>query len=278
MRTAFIGTPSLRRRGDVRSQRGWALPSRFRQYLAQELGATGDRVSVTQLIVTGMVAAMVVAGFFGWVLNWGIAVLLPFTLGAGLWAALFLLRSAQHRFQRQFSDLFPEALDVIVRAVRAGLPVLDAIEAAVDNLGEPVAGEFRRLLDELRIGIDLEISLSHAGNRIRVNDFRFFGATLVLQRRTGGSLSETLTNLAGLIRKRKELHLKARALSAESRATAYVIGAMPFVLASLMYFINPDLISMLVTDPRGQIILSIAVTLLILGFVVMRSMIKRSVR
>jgi tight adherence protein B len=100
----------------------------------------------------------------------------------------------------------------------------------------------------------------------------------MLQRRTGGSLAETLANLAGVIRRRKEIRLKASALTAESRATAWVVGAVPFVMVGLMYLINPPLISLLFTDPRGKILLYIGMFLLVSGFVVMRAMIKKAVR
>ena len=274
---AGLVTPQLRRTSTLAgASRGWLVPSRLRQSLAIELAATGDRVSAMQLAVVGVVVALLGGGVCLLVLRWPAIIAVLLGVGGGFVAAAGFLRSAQQRFQRRFVDLFPEALDVIVRAVRAGLPVLDAMEAATGTIGEPIAGEFGRLLDELRIGIDLEAALEHATERIRVADFRFFCATLILQRRTGGSLAETLANLAALIRRRKEVRLKARALSAESRATAYVIGTLPFLLAAVMFFVNPGLISLLVTDHRGKIMLGIAVVFFITGFAMMRSMIKRA--
>jgi tight adherence protein B len=273
-------TMALRRPRPISGgQRLRLVPSWFRHRLAEELGATGDRLGVAELVIVALVGGMLAAGLLVLVMQWSMAIIiLPLVLAVSIAAAVARLRSAQHRFQQRFIELFPDALDVVVRAVRAGLPVLDAIEAAVENIGEPIAGEFRRLLNELRIGIDLEIALAHEVDRIRVNDFRFFAATLVLQRRTGGSLAETLVNLAGLIRRRKELRLKAGALSAESRATAYVIGALPFILGGVMYLINPGLISLLFTDPRGRVMVGIAFCMLILGFVMMRVMITRATR
>jgi tight adherence protein B len=214
----------------------------------------------------------------GEVLRWPHLVTAPLALAAGVAAANARLRSAQRRFQRQFIDRFPDALDVMVRAVRAGLPVLDAIEAAAGSVPDPVGSEFTRLLDELRIGVEMEESLERAANRIRVNDFRFFAATLVLQRRTGGALAETLGNLAGLIRRRKEVRLKASAISAESRATAYLLGALPIAMFGVMYLINPGLIMLLFTDSRGRVILGIAVVMLVMGFALMNVMIKKASR
>lgn len=272
------GSVSLRRLTPVDVTPRTGLLSRLRRHLAEELEATGDRLNNSQLAIAAFVGAMLAAGLLILVLRWPLVIAVPLLLAAGITAATVHLRSAQRRFQQRFVELFPDALDVIVRAVRAGLPVLDSIEAAIGNIGEPVASEFGRLLDELRIGVDLESSLAHASNRIRVNDFRFFAATLVLQRRTGGSLAETLANLAGLIRRRKEIRLKANALSAESRATAYVIGVLPFVMTGIMYLVNPSLITLLFIDPRGKVILGVAIAFLLLGFMVMRSLIKRATR
>ena len=254
------------------------LPQWVSRHLAEELGATGDRLRVPSLVLGAAIGAVLAAGVFGWVLQWPLLVITPIVLAAGLAAANSRLRFSQRRFQRQFVDRFPEALDVIVRAVRAGLPVVDAVEAAAGAVSDPVGSEFKRLLDELRIGVDLEDLLERAADRIRVNDFRFFAATLVLQRRTGGNLAETLSNLAGLIRRRKEVSLKARALSAESRATAYLLGALPLIMGCVMYLFNPAIVMMLFTDPRGKVILSIAIFLLVAGFALMSSMIKKASR
>jgi tight adherence protein B len=277
--TGSDGSVSLRRgRPSGHAARLRLLPTIFHHHLAQELGATGDQVTLVHLFLTAVVGGLVVAALLLSMLRWPLFLTAPLVIASGVAVAVARLRFAQRRFQQRFVELFPEALDVIVRAVRAGLPVLDAIEATVANVSEPVAGEFRKLLDELRIGVDLEEVLEHAGDRIRVNDFRFFAVTLVLQRRTGGSLAETLANLAGLIRRRKEIRLKARALSAESRATAYVLGILPFVMIGFMFLINPGLISLLFIDPRGKVMLGIGISLLVLGFVVMRAMIKKALR
>jgi len=273
------GAISLRR--EVLTGGGGALqllPGWFYRHLTEELGATGDRVKVSSLVLAAFIGALVAVGFLIGLLRLPILVSVPLVVAAGTGAAYLYLRRAQQRFQRQFLDRFPDALNVIVRAVRAGLPVLDAMEAAVGNVSEPVASEFRRLVDQWRIGIDLEASLEPVANRIRVNDFRFFAATLVLQRRTGGSLAETLADLADLVRRRKEIRLKARALSAEMRASAYVIGALPFVMTGLMFFISPSTTSLLFTDPRGKVILGIAIFLLVAGFALMNAMIKQASR
>jgi tight adherence protein B len=278
-RNAALGGSVTLRRAIPSSARGGLrlLPRSVYQRLARELAATGDQLTLAGLLVAAFIGALLAVGLSAGVPQWPLVLTVPLALAAAA-AAKTRLRFAQRRFQRQFVERFPDALDVIVRAVRAGLPVLDALEAAAGGVSQPIPAEFNRLLDELRTGADLEDVLERAAERIRVNDFRFFAATLVLQRRTGGSLADTLSNLAGLIRRRKEVRLKVSAMSAESRVSSYVIGAMPIVLLTLMYLINPKVIGILFTDPRGKVILGIAIFLLLSGFALMAASIKKAAR
>jgi tight adherence protein B len=275
---AATGRISLRRSAGRRANPFGLLPRRIHERIAGELSATADRLSIWDLVVTALIGVLISGGLFAAVLQWPMLLAGPLMLGTALALPAARLRFAQRRFQKRFLETFPESLDVLVRAVRAGLPVLDAMEAAAGSVSQPVAGEFRRILEGLRIGLDLEEVMQSAGDRIRVNDFRFFAATLVLQRRTGGSLAETLANLAGLIRRRKEIRLKARALSAESRATAYLIAALPFVMMGFMYLLNPVTLSLLFTDTRGQIMFGIAMFLLATGILLMRALINKAMR
>ena len=164
---------------------------------------------------------------------------MPVGIAAGIAGAALLLRVAQSRYQNQFLDAFPDALDLIVRAVRAGLPVNDAMQVAGREVRPPVGLEFQRTLEEMRIGIDIDEAMQHTADRIRVPDFRFFVVALKLQRRTGGSLAETLANLSSIIRRRKEIRLKARALTSEAKASATVLGLLPFVARGAVVFSQP---------------------------------------
>jgi len=167
---------------------------------------------------------------------------------------------------------------IIVRAVRAGLPPLDAIEVAAREVAAPVSTEFQKVLDDTRIGVTMADALNHAADRIRVPDFRFFVASIVLQRRTGGGLAETLVNLSTLIRQRRALRLKARALTAESKASAAVISITPFVAGAGLYLVKPDMVSLLFVDHRGRFMLWVAVVSLLLGIATMSAIIRRTLR
>ena len=193
-------------------------------------------------------------------------------------APALLLRFAQSRYQRKFLDIFPDALDLIVRAVRSGLPAPEAIELVSREVRPPVGTEFQQLVDELRIGTELEEALQRAADRIRVPDFRFFAVSLLLQRQTGGGIAETLSNLGGIIRQRKAVRLKARALTAEAHASAAIVATTPFVAGVGLFLINRDLITVLFFDPRGRFMLGIAVASLLTGIAGMRALIKRNLR
>ena len=213
----------------------------------------------------------------------GVSFRLPITIfafggAAAVGAPVLLLRFFQSRYQRQFLDVFPDALDLIVRAVRSGLPAPEAIELVTREIRPPVGTEFQQILDEMRIGTEMEDALQHAADRIRVPDFQFFVVSLLLQRQTGGGIAETLSNLSRIIRQRKALRLKARALTAEAQASAAIVAATPFVAGVGLFLINRDLMSVLFIDPRGRFMLGIAVVSLLSGIVVMRALIKKNLR
>jgi tight adherence protein B len=255
----------------------FSVPAGLWARLEAAFAAAGNRIAVPHLVLTGIAAAAVTgsaARFMGFnpVLVIGLSGL------AAAAAARFLLRFAQLRYRRRFLEAFPDAIDLIVRAVRAGLPALDAIEVAAREIPAPVGTEFQKVLDDTRIGVAMADALNRAADRIRVPDFRFFVASIVLQRRTGGGLAETLVNLSTLIRQRRTLRLKARALTAESKASAAVISVMPFVAGAGLYLVKPDMLSLLFVDHRGRFMLGVAVVMLLLGVATMSAIIRRTLR
>jgi Flp pilus assembly protein TadB len=254
-----------------------ALPIVLSARLDLAFAAAGNRIGPLHLVAAGTAAASTI----GLVctaasLQPALAIALGGAAAAGVPA--LLLRFAQSRYQRKFLEIFPEALDLIVRAVRSGLPAPEAIELATHEVRPPVGTEFQQILDELRIGTEMEEALHRAADRIRVPDFRFFAVSLLLQRQTGGGIAETLSNLSGIIRQRKALRMKARALTAEAQASAAIVGTTPFVAGVGLFLINRDLVSVLYIDPRGRFLLGIAVASLLSGIGAMRALIKRNLR
>lgn len=271
-------TATLRRAQPRDTVRGRAYPRFLLDRIDAAYAAAGNRVGPVQTVATGIFAGGAVL-----FLTEGVMALRPWlaiviTLAAAVAVMLAFVRQAQGRFRNQFLEIFPDALDLIVRAVRAGLPVLDAMGVVAREVPAPVGSEFQKMLEELRIGVDMQVALQRTAERIRVPDFNFFVVSIALQRRTGGGIAETLVNLSGVIRRRKELRVKARTLSAESKTSALVLGILPIVGGAGMSVINPDLMSILVTDPRGRFMLGLAIGSLVLGIFVMNSMIKKALR
>jgi tight adherence protein B len=254
-----------------------SLPAGLWARLEAAFAAAGNRVRLPQLVLAG-IAAAAAAGSAARFMGFNPALVIGLSSAAAVAAPRFLLRFAQTRYQRRFLDVFPDAIDLIVRAVKAGLPALDAIDLAAREVAAPVGTEFQKVLDDTRIGVAMADALNHAADRIRVPDFRFFVASIVLQRRTGGGLAETLVNLSTLIRQRRTLRLKARALTAESKASAALISFMPFVAGAGLYLVKPDMMSLLFVDQRGRFMLGVAIVSLLLGIATMSAIIRRTLR
>jgi Flp pilus assembly protein TadB len=265
----------LPRGGRVRAF--FSVPAGLWARLEAAFAAAGNRIALPHLVLTG-IAAAAFTGSAARFMGFNPVLVIGLSGAAAAAAARFLLRFAQLQYRRRFLDAFPDAIDLIVRAVRAGLPALDAIEVAAREIPAPVGTEFQKVLDATRIGVAMADALNRAADRIRVPDFRFFVASIVLQRRTGGGLAETLVNLSTLIRQRRTLRLKARALTAESKASAAVISIMPFVAGAGLYLVKPDMMTLLFVDHRGRFMLGIAIVMLLLGIATMSAIIRRTLR
>jgi tight adherence protein B len=271
--------PSLRRPSPAGTlRRFFLLPGNLQQRLDAALAATGDRIGLPHLAIAGTAAAAAVIILCLRLLDLNPIVALVIGAAAAAAAGAAVVRFGQTRYQNRFLDAFPDALDLVARAVRAGLPVFDAMEVAGREIRDPVGSEFRRIIDEMRIGVEVEDALRHAAERIRVADFRFYVVAITLQRRTGGHLAETLGNLSNIIRRRREVWLKARALTSEARASAVVLTVVPFFVGAGLVLIARSLMQTLWTDPRGRFMVGVALVGLATGSLVMRYMIKRALR
>jgi tight adherence protein B len=269
---------SLRRPSSRAGLRDSFMLSALWARLEAALAATGDSVGVPHLSVVGLIAASAAVVFAENVMGFNPALVMLLGGAAGLAAPTLLVRIAQSRYRNQFLDPFPDALDLMGRAVKAGLPVFDAMEVAAREVRAPVGSEFQRTLEEMRVGVDIDEAMQHTADRIRVPDFRFFVVALKLQRRTGGSLAETLANLSKIIRRRKEIRLKARALTSESKASAAVLALLPFLVGGILFLLDRELMSTMLIDPRGRFMLGLAFLSLVTGIVVMAVIIKKSLR
>ncbi len=189
-----------------------------------------------------------------------------------------LFRMLHARYAERLYRQFPDVLSMIVRSVRAGIPLHEALRVVARESLEPTAQQFTRVVDQMAIGIRLEEALRDAASRTGVAEYAFFTVALTLQAQTGGSLAETLDNLADVIRKRVALRLRAVALASEARTSAYVLAALPVVTGLALSVLNYDYIRPLFDTPRGNRVLFTAIGLLCLAGAAMRVMIRRSLR
>lgn len=199
----------------------------------------------------------------------------PLAAGAFVVAPRFVLVREQRRTATQFMDLFPDAIDMVIRMLRAGLPITYAVKAVGQEAPAPVNAIFTTISDQVDIGIPLDEALALAGERIGIVDFRFFAVAVALQRTTGGNLASTLETLSDIIRRRKAVRLKARSATAEVRLSAMFLGGLPFIVIGLLLLLNPHYVAPLLSDRRGNFLVGLAITLLLLGFASMRRMMRR---
>jgi tight adherence protein B len=213
-------------------------------------------------------------GLFGgmWILHFPfiIAFVPAALLGAAPVGYLYWLKIQR---MRQFDQQLPEALELVSRALRAGHAFSVGLKLVGEEAADPMGVEFRRVFDEVSMGVALSQALQNMTERLDSVDLRFFVTAVLVQRETGGNLAEIIDGLAGLIRKRFELQLKVRALSAEGRFSGIILFCLPILLGMLLYQMNPEYMGLLFSDPIGQTMVMIGSSLMVTGAFVMKRII-----
>jgi len=197
--------------------------------------------------------------------------LAAFVVGLGLprWVLAFLRKRRQKKFTMEFAN----AIDTIVRSVRSGLPTTEALKIVARESPQPVGGEFYKLVESLKVGVTLEQALKRMYEATPTAEVSFFAIVMTIQSKSGGNLSEALSNLSGVLRDRKRLRDKIKAMSSEAKASAMIIGALPIVVMALVYFSTPAYIKLLFTERMGNVMLAGCVIWMGLGIAVMKKMI-----
>ena len=193
-------------------------------------------------------------------------------LVAGTVPYLFVRRKAKKRLN-MFEEQFPEAIDMIARALRAGHALPTALQLASEEVPDPVGGEFRLLFEKQNFGLSMTEALREFGERVPLLDARFFVTAVQTQREMGGNLSEVLDRLAGVIRERFKVKRQVRAISAHGRITGFVLGALPPAVAAILLFLSPAHIRLLVDDPIGVYMVSTALVLQFIGVLAIRKIV-----
>lgn len=215
--------------------------------------------------------ALGLAGFLltDMVMHQGIALSGPAALLMGA-LPLFYVRRRRLMRMRKMEEQLPDALDLLTRSLRAGHSFGAGLQMIGQEMSDPIASEFRFVHDELNFGVSLEQALTNLSVRVPVTDLRYFVVAVLIQRESGGNLTEVLGNLARLIRQRLKLFWRIRILSAEGRLSAWVLTLMPFVLAGLMNIFNPSFMAPLWTDPIGISIVRNMLLMMAVGILLLR--------
>jgi tight adherence protein B len=180
------------------------------------------------------------------------SLLLGLALGAAMGVGLphFIVGYLINKRINLFNKRFPDAIDLLVRGLRSGLPISETIGVVGSEVPGPVGVEFRNVSDKIKIGRTMDAALQDTADRLGTPEFQFFCITIQIQRETGGNLAETLSNLGGVLRSRAQMKLKIKAMSSESKASAYIIGSLPFIVFGLIYTINDHYMQQFFTNPK----------------------------
>jgi tight adherence protein B len=246
----YIGDNSLKSR---LAQTGIAVT--MGRFYAMSAGL-GILASLVALIIGMPLLASLGAGFV-------------FAFGFPRWVIGFLIMRRRNKFLEEF----PNALDVMVRSIKSGLPLNDAIRLIAADGREPVKREFQRVVESQKVGLSIPDACARMLQTMPLSEVSFFSIVIAIQSQAGGNLSEALGNLGKVLRERRKMKAKVSALSMEAKASAVIIGALPFIVATLVYLTSPQYMMILFTDPRGHIIMLVSGVWMSIGILVMRNMI-----
>ncbi|PDT17013.1 pilus assembly protein [Rhizobium sp. J15] len=254
----------LEKRQNEKTKKTLSLKSRLVQ--------AGLSITLTQFYLFSAIFASVLllmAFIIGasWMVLAGIAVVAG--LGLPRWIVGFLIKRRQNKFLNEF----PNALDVITRSIKSGLPLNDAIRLIATEGVEPVKSEFRRVIEAQQVGLSIPDACARMTNQMPLQEVNFFAIVIAIQSQAGGNLSEAIGNLSKVLRDRRKMKAKVSALSMEAKASAVIIGALPFIVASLVYLTSPNYMMVLFTDPRGHFIMGVSAIWMSIGIFVMRNMV-----
>jgi len=217
--------------------------------MRKRLDQTGKEISLGKYAMASLGLILVVAALLT---IQGIPFLLAFFVGLFVGVAIphFVIGFMIKRRVNKFTSNFPDAIELMVRGLRSGLPITETLGIVASEIPGPVGVEFRAVADKMKIGRTMEAALQETSDRLGTPEFQFFVITLAIQRETGGNLAETLSNLADVLRKRAQMKLKIRAMSSESKASAYIVGSLPFIVFGLVSMVNPGYMAGFFEDQR----------------------------
>jgi tight adherence protein B len=247
----FLPNPALLKKRLAMTGKSWTVG----QYGMATLGATA-----------GITLLLAILG-----LPFLLALLIGVVIGAGV--PHMVVGLTIKRRVAKFTAKFPDAIELLVRGLRSGLPISETISVVAQEVDGPVGAEFKTITDKMKIGRTMEAALQDTADRLGTPEFQFFCITIAIQRETGGNLAETLANLATVLRMRGQMKLKIRAMSSESKASAYIVGSLPFIVFTLIFIINPPYMKNFFVDPRLMVTGGIGMLWMGIGAFIMSRMV-----
>lgn len=235
----------------------------------KKLQTSGTTMTLGDFAFMSLALSMAMAFLLYLVLDLAPGIALGGSLAIGIGLPNVWLGWKARKRAQQFNLLFPEAVDLIVRALRAGLPVQEAIGNVARDIKDPVGGIFRRVQQEVQLGVPIESALWRVAKTVQTEEFNFLIVSLSIQRDTGGNLAETLANLSALLRARQQLRLKIRAFTSEARTTMMIMAGLPFMVGGGLFLITPSYISPLFLSETGQMVAAGAACSMGLGIFIM---------
>jgi tight adherence protein B len=223
------------------------------------------------MIISGVLGLVAFVGVL--VLHGGLLGALGLAFGAAFGVPRWILGFLKKRRHNKFLQHFPDAVDIIVRGIKAGLPLLDSMKVIVADAPEPVKSEFRAILETQTIGLPLGEACGRLYERVPLPEANFFGIVITIQQKAGGNLSEALGNLSRVLRDRKKMKAKIKAMSMEAKASAGIIGSLPILVMGIVYITSPDYIELLWITPTGRLLLAGSAVWMFVGIMTMKKMI-----
>lgn len=265
-----VDITGVRNRGMIDHIFGHFLPNP--EKLRQRLARTGRPITMGQYLLWNIITAILGGAAC---LIW-----LKLSPAASFFCGLILGMWLPHKYvarligkrNKLFLGQFPDAIDLVVRGVRSGLPIGESIKTIAKEMPKPIADEFSIVNDSMKLGQPIEKALWECSDRLDLPEVKFFVIALSIQRETGGNLAETLENLSGILRKRRFMQMKIKAMSSEARASAMIIGSLPFIMFGILMMLNPKYVGVLISDPRGNTLVAIGLSLIFVGNFIMRKL------
>jgi tight adherence protein B len=270
---AAANTPEARRKQILlQLQEADRAERKARMTMAAKLKQAGLGVTVRTFVVISVVIGLI-AGLLPLLFGANVLLCLGLAVVFGLGLPRWFVGMLGKRRMKKFGSLFPDAVDVIVRGIKSGLPVHDCFKIIARESPVPLGPEFQRLVDGLGVGLTLPQALDKMYERMPTPELKFFAIVMAIQQKTGGNLAEALSNLTTVLRARKMMGEKIKALSSEATASAGIIGSLPPAVMILVTLTTPAYMMLMFTDPRGQFMLLVAIFMMSLGVFVMKKMI-----